>query len=97
LNGWPGTFFSQPNPRNRKEQKMNAKKKSNPPAEASDVEAASLLRPAKSREQRSREEVAGLAYEIWEREGRPSGRDADHWHQAEALLRNGAMHEETHA
>ncbi|NBB81982.1 MAG: DUF2934 domain-containing protein, partial [Alphaproteobacteria bacterium] len=26
--------------------------------------------------------IARRAYEIWEREGRPNGRDADHWAQA---------------
>jgi hypothetical protein len=33
---------------------------------------------------RSRIEV--LAYEIWEKEGRPEGRDRDHWQQAEKQL-----------
>lgn len=28
------------------------------------------------------------AYDIWEREGRPHGRDADHWSRAEQELRN---------
>ena len=30
-----------------------------------------------------RTEVARRAYEIWEREGRPHGRDRDHWLAAE--------------
>jgi hypothetical protein len=33
---------------------------------------------------RSRVEV--LAYHIWESEGRPEGRDRDHWQQAEQQL-----------
>jgi Protein of unknown function (DUF2934) len=37
---------------------------------------------AQDREQR----VRARAYEIWEREGRPRGRDQDHWYQAEREL-----------
>jgi hypothetical protein len=33
------------------------------------------------------EEVAALAYSIWEQEGRPEGRDLEHWRAAEAQLR----------
>ncbi len=33
-----------------------------------------------------RGEIQRRAYEIWEREGRPSGRDFDHWLAAEAEL-----------
>ena len=29
------------------------------------------------------EEIRSRAYDIWEREGRPEGRDHDHWRQAE--------------
>jgi hypothetical protein len=32
------------------------------------------------------EEVAACAYFIWEQEGRPDSRDADHWLQAERQL-----------
>ena len=32
------------------------------------------------------EEIAACAYEIYEREGRPEGRDFDHWLAAEAQL-----------
>ena len=35
-------------------------------------------------------DVAACAYLIWEKEGRPHGRDIEHWMQAETLLR--AMH-----
>lgn len=30
--------------------------------------------------------VQALSYQIWEREGRPHGRDLEHWLQAEAEL-----------
>lgn len=35
----------------------------------------------------SREEIAQHARAIWEREGRPSDRDLEHWFRAEAELR----------
>ena len=35
-----------------------------------------------------RDEVARRAYEIWEREGNPSGRDLEHWVRAEEELRS---------
>lgn len=34
------------------------------------------------------DEIAIRAYLIWEKEGRPAGRDFDHWLQAEAQLRS---------
>lgn len=34
-------------------------------------------------------EIAARAYHIWEREGRPHGRDLDHWLAAERELRGG--------
>jgi len=37
----------------------------------------------------SQDDIARCAYELWEREGRPNGRAAEHWLQAEALLRQG--------
>ncbi|MFZ2641789.1 MAG: DUF2934 domain-containing protein [Verrucomicrobiia bacterium] len=33
------------------------------------------------------EDIAACAYLIWEKEGKPHGRAAEHWLQAEALLR----------
>jgi hypothetical protein len=33
--------------------------------------------------------IAERAYQIWEREGRPHGRDMDHWLQAERELKPG--------
>ncbi len=35
------------------------------------------------------EEVAQRAYQIWQAAGRPTGRDLEHWLQAEAELRAG--------
>ena len=35
-----------------------------------------------------RELTARRAYEIWERHGRPEGREAEFWHLAEQELRN---------
>jgi hypothetical protein len=32
------------------------------------------------------EQIAALAYHIWEEEGRPEGRSAEHWREAESLL-----------
>ena len=34
------------------------------------------------------ERIRQRAHEIWEREGRPEGMDADHWSRAEQELRN---------
>jgi len=33
--------------------------------------------------------TAELAYQIWEREGRPHGRDQEHWNRAEAEINGG--------
>jgi hypothetical protein len=33
------------------------------------------------------EEISGRAYEKWKKEGQPSGKEQDHWIQAEAELR----------
>ena len=36
---------------------------------------------------RTREEqISALAHEIWEKEGRPAGRDKDHWARAQELV-----------
>jgi hypothetical protein len=32
------------------------------------------------------EEIAAIAYSIWEKEGRPEGRDVEHWLAAEIQL-----------
>jgi hypothetical protein len=38
--------------------------------------------------QEHEEKIRRRAYEIWEREGRPNGRDRDHWHEAKHELEN---------
>jgi hypothetical protein len=38
----------------------------------------------------SDERIRQRAYEIWEREGRPHGRDREHWRQAQAELAGNA-------
>ena len=35
----------------------------------------------------SRDDIAFAAYCLWEQEGRPDGRDTEHWLRAEDLLR----------
>jgi hypothetical protein len=37
-----------------------------------------------------RQQIAKRAYALWEQEGRPDGRDLDHWLQAEAELTSSA-------
>jgi hypothetical protein len=37
------------------------------------------------------DDISKRAREIWEREGRPEGRDKDHWLQAETELRQEAV------
>lgn len=34
----------------------------------------------------SEDEIAQTAYQIWESEGRPSGRELDHWLQAKSQI-----------
>lgn len=38
----------------------------------------------------SQTKIAQRAYEIWEQEGRPDGRDLEHWLRAESVLRQGS-------
>ena len=40
------------------------------------------------------EEIALCAYLIWDREGRPSGREKEHWFQAETQLLATRAHDE---
>ena len=35
----------------------------------------------------TRDQIAERAFEIWEHEGKPDGRDQEHWERAEAELR----------
>ncbi|MBI4488263.1 MAG: DUF2934 domain-containing protein [Deltaproteobacteria bacterium] len=39
------------------------------------------------------EEIRLIAYQIWEEEGRPQGRDVEHWLKAEAIWREHHGHE----
>ncbi len=39
-------------------------------------------------DQDHQERIRQRAHEIWESEGRPEGRDSDHWNQAEQELRD---------
>ena len=39
------------------------------------------------------ERVRSRAYELWEKEGRPEGRDKEHWSQAETESGDGAENE----
>ena len=32
------------------------------------------------------EKIRDLAYQLWERDGKPEGKDEDYWHAAEKLL-----------
>jgi len=46
-----------------------------------------------TREPPTAEEIALCAYWIWEKEGRPAGRDVVHWRQAESQLQAAYLHE----
>jgi hypothetical protein len=39
------------------------------------------------RQQPSHDDIARLAYELWEKNAKPTGRDREFWFQAEQLLR----------
>lgn len=43
------------------------------------------------------EAIAKLAYEYWETEGRPDGRDLDHWLRAERTLSGASLKETARA
>ncbi len=57
---------------------MSAKTKTNPPARRI---------TAPPRREPTHDEIALCAMNLWEAEGRPQGRDLEHWLQAEARLR----------
>lgn len=42
----------------------------------------------------SESDIAKHAYQLWEREGRPQGRDKDHWHAAEREILGAAKTQE---
>ena len=43
---------------------------------------------AERRVKPTREEISRLAYQLFEREGRPNGRHLDHWFNAESMAEN---------
>jgi len=55
------------------------------------------LPPNNDAEKRSTEptplEIARCAYAIWEKEGRPEGRQVEHWLEAEAQIRQSRLHD----
>ena len=54
---------------------------------ASRPKAASARPPAVGAEGPSTERIAARAYELWQANGCPEGRDAEYWYQAERELR----------
>ncbi|MEN9575063.1 MAG: hypothetical protein RL514_2918 [Verrucomicrobiota bacterium] len=49
--------------------------------------------PSPARPEPTRDEIALCAQSIWEEEGRPHGRDLEHWLRAETRLRQGSQSE----
>lgn len=45
-----------------------------------------MTKQTKSFTEPTQDEIAAYAYKLWEAEGRPDGRDIDHWLQAKAHL-----------
>ena len=43
------------------------------------------------------EKISRLAYQLFEREGRPDGRHLDHWFNAEAMVENNFGHGRDHS
>jgi Protein of unknown function (DUF2934). len=54
-------------------------------------------RQGKISETAAHEEIARRAHELWEQEGRPEGRDFDHWIEAERQLRGAPAQPESTA
>lgn len=44
-------------------------------------------RAAAPRQEITTEAIAALAYTLWEKDGRPNGRDTEYWFQAESQLK----------
>ncbi len=57
------------------------------PSEGSASVRGAVDRPAPTLDDDLHDAIARRAYEIYERNGRPEGRDAEHWRQAEAEIR----------
>lgn len=51
---------------------------------------AGKMKKIKQENKPTNEKIAALAHQLFEQEGRPHGRDLDHWLQAEFLLRSQA-------
>jgi len=73
----------------------NRRRRGAEPQEASEVSRDSRVAASESKSGKagplaapSTEEIARLAYEMWEREGRIDGNDQRHWLEAERILRN---------
>lgn len=45
-----------------------------------------MTKQTKTFSEPTNDEIAAYAYKLWEAEGRPDGRDLDHWLQAKAHL-----------
>lgn len=45
-----------------------------------------MTKQTKTFNEPTQDEIAAYAYKLWEAEGRPEGRDLDHWLQAKAHL-----------
>jgi hypothetical protein len=45
-----------------------------------------MTKETKTFNEPTQDEIAAYAYKLWEAEGRPAGRDFDHWLQAKAHL-----------
>ncbi len=56
-----------------------------------------MLPPRERRkmENPTREQIIHRAYELWEKNGKPEGRDQEFYHQAEKELKEGRSHEPT--
>lgn len=64
---------------------MATVQKSQPAAHKIDTRSTSAAKPSVGA--LSAEKIAARAYEIWQANGRPHGRDQEHWFQAERELR----------
>ena len=71
-----------------KQKLMNTRQEQ--PRHTSEASHTHAARGATDHSETSREQVAALAYELWESHGRPDGTDVDDWLLAERRLRNRA-------
>lgn len=67
------------------------KPKSKTPSPTTSASPSTVANSGKSRSAApTHDEISARARQIWERNGRPDGRDEEHWFQAERELRGGA-------